>query len=288
MDNDHSVLADTEVHYLWSAQAGAEFKVFVGHCGTLPAASAASPAVLYLTDANGYFGLAVDLIRSMQLSRHLPPLLVVGIGYRAGAIAETIGVRTKDLTPTVDPAFARLFPGQPAMGGAAETLAFITEELMPWADKNYGADPAAACYFGHSFGGLFGTYVLLSKPAVFRSYVIASPSLWWDNHAIFTLEERYALAHDDLAATVYFGIGADETHEGRLREAQNMPSDQRAKTSARYIDMVADMARMTGRLQQRRYPALNIRSETFPGEFHITVPPVALSRGLRYAFDAPH
>jgi uncharacterized protein len=287
VDNDLSPLADTEVHYLRSACAGAEFKIFVGHCGTLRAAPAAGPAVLYLTDANGYFGLAVDLIRSMQLSRHLPPLLVVGIGYRAGAIAETIPARTRDLTPTSDPAFARLFPGQTAMGGAAAMLAFITGELMPWTARNYGADPAGASFFGHSFGGLFGSYVLLREPAVFRSYIIASPSLWWDNDAIFALEERYAQAHDDLAATVYFGIGADETHEGRLREAQNMPPDQQAKTGARYIDMVADMTRLTARLQHRRYPALNLRTEIFPGEFHITVPPLALSRGLRYAFGAP-
>jgi uncharacterized protein len=287
VDNDHSPLADTEVHYLWSARAQAEFKIFVGHCGTLPTAAASGAAVLYLTDANGYFGLAVDLIRSMQLSRHLPPLLVVGIGYRAGAIAETIPVRTRDLTPTSDPAFARLFPGQTVMGGAAAMLAFITDELMPWVSGNYGTDPASASYFGHSFGGLFGTYVLLREPAVFRSYIIASPSLWWHNSAIFTLEERYAQEHDDLGATVYFGIGAGETHEGRLREAQNMPPDQRAKTGARHIDMVADMARMAGRLQRRRYPALDLRSETFPGEFHITVPPLALSRGLRFAFGAP-
>jgi hypothetical protein len=101
-------------------------------------------------------------------------------------------------------------------------------------------------------------------------------------------QERYAHEHDDPAATVYFGIGADETHEGRLGEAQNMPPDQQAKTGARYIDMVDDMARMAGRLQRRRYPALNLRSETFPGEFRITVPPLVPSRGLRYAFDAPH
>ena len=134
---------------------------------------------------------------------------------------------------------------------------------------------------------MFGTYVLLSEPAVFRSYIIASPSLWWHHRAIFALEERYAQAHDDLAATVYFGIGAGETHEGRLREAQNMPPEQRAKTGARYIDTVGDMARMAGQLQRRRYPGLNLRSEIFPGEFHITVPPLVLSRGLRYAFNAP-
>jgi predicted alpha/beta superfamily hydrolase len=109
VDNDLSPLADTEVHYFGSARAEAEFKIFVGHCGTLPRAPAASPAVLYLTDANGYFALAVDLIRSMQLRRHLPPLLVVGIGYRAGSIAETIPVRTRDLTPTSD---RETFPGE--------------------------------------------------------------------------------------------------------------------------------------------------------------------------------
>jgi hypothetical protein len=54
-----------------------------------------------------------------------------------------------------------------------------------------------------------------------------------------------------------------------------------------YIDMVADMARKVGQLQGRRYPALNLRSETFPGEFHITVPPLVLSCGLRSIFGAP-
>jgi len=50
-------------------------------------------------------------------------------------------------------------------------------------------------------------------------------------------------------------------------ETEYMPPDQQAKTGARYIDIVDDMARMAGRLQRRRYPALNLRSETFPGEF---------------------
>jgi len=42
VDNDLSPLADTEVHYLWSARTETEFKIFVGHCGTLPRESAAS------------------------------------------------------------------------------------------------------------------------------------------------------------------------------------------------------------------------------------------------------
>jgi hypothetical protein len=42
----------------------------------------------------GDFGAAVDIVRSMQLSDHLPPLLVVGVGYRVATFAETLPMRT--------------------------------------------------------------------------------------------------------------------------------------------------------------------------------------------------
>ena len=125
LDNDQSPLADTEVHYLDSANVGDEFKIFVGHCG----ATDAPPVVLYVTDANGMFGTAVDTVRFLQLSAHLPPMLVVGIGYRMGGLAETTVVRTRDFTPTVDRGFEKYFPGMSMMGGAAPFLAFIREEL---------------------------------------------------------------------------------------------------------------------------------------------------------------
>ena len=79
--DDESPLADTEVHYLRSEHVGDEFKIFVGHCGAL---RQPPPAVLYVSDANGMFASAVDIVRLMQLSAHLPPMLVVGIGYRMG------------------------------------------------------------------------------------------------------------------------------------------------------------------------------------------------------------
>ncbi len=284
LDNDQSPVADTEVHYLPSAYVGDEFKVFIGHCGTRERSRV---PVLYLTDANGFFGCAVDLIRSMQLALHLPPLLVVGIGYRMGGLAETLSVRTRDLTPSSDEGFAELFPDQSTMGGAANLLAFIRTELMPWVASGYSVDPNDATYFGHSLGGLFGTYALLNEPSTFQRYAIGSPSLWWDDQVIFKQESIYATGHDDLRAKVYFGIGAAETHEGRIREAIHLPDELRQKSTAWYIDMVDDMRRMVERLESRHYPSLNIASEVMPGEFHITVGQLNLSRGLRFLFDSP-
>jgi predicted alpha/beta superfamily hydrolase len=282
--DDESPLAATEVHYLRSNHVGDEFKLFVGHCGS---AGHDAAGVLYITDANGFFGSAVDIIRSMQLALHLPPLLVVGIGYRLGALHETIAIRTRDLTPSVDEGFGRLFPDQRAMGGAPALLAFIRTELMPWVQSRYGVTADDSTYFGHSLGGLFGTYVLLTAPETFQRYGIGSPSLWWDHDAIFTYESRYAEAHDDLPAKVFFGIGTHETHAGRQREAANQPPEARKKTAARYIDMVADMDRLVNALKNRSYPSLTIASAVFPDEFHVTVPQLNLCRALRFLFDAP-
>jgi predicted alpha/beta superfamily hydrolase len=284
VDNDQSPLADVEVHHLRSTELVGERKIFVGRCGLEPTTPA---SVLYLADANGFFGATVDLVRSMQLARHLPPILVVGIGYPVGVLAETLDHRTRDLTPSVDKGYAALFPDQSEMGGAPALLAFIRQELMAWVGDRYDVDPADTTFFGHSFGGLFGTSVLFDEPATFRRYIIGSPSLWWDRRTMLGRERTYAQDHDDLAATVFFGIGADETQDGRKREAANLPAEQQELATAWYIDMVDDMARLVDQLAEREYPGLRMRSEVFPGEFHITVPLLTLSRGLRFVYDAP-
>jgi predicted alpha/beta superfamily hydrolase len=282
--NEGSPLANTEVHRLHSEYVRDDFKIFVGHC---PGRGEEAPAVVYLGDANGFFGGAVDAIRLMQLSAHLPPMLVVGIGYPVGTIDETDTQRTRDFTPTVDPEFGRIFPDQQTMGGAPRLLAFIRDELQPWVHANYRADPDRSTFFGHSFGGLFATYVLLTKPDTFTRYGIGSPSLWWHRRNVLDLEAAYAAAHSDLRAKVYFSIGVRETHEGRQTEASRLPADEARIAGLWYIDMVADMQQMVAALDSRDYPSLELASAVFADEFHITVPFLNLTRSLRYLFDAP-
>ncbi|HEY5076952.1 MAG TPA: alpha/beta hydrolase-fold protein [Acidimicrobiia bacterium] len=282
--DEHSPLSGTEVHYLRSEHVGDEFKIFVGHCGH---SEATPPVVLYVSDANGLFAGAVDLIRLMQLSAHLPPILVVGIGYRVGGIDETHVMRTRDFTPTYDDDFARIFPPLTVMGGAVRFLAFIRDELQPWVHARYRVDTGGSAFFGHSLGGLFATYVLLTEPGTFRRYAIGSPSLWWHADMIFEYEAQYARTHDDLPAKVYFAVGEHEDHAGRQREASRLSADERAVAGLRYIDMVADTDRMVTALQSRWYPSLEIAAAVLPDEFHVTVPFLNLSRSLRYLFDAP-
>ncbi len=282
---DDSPLGDTDVCYATSSHVDEVFKIFVGRCAT--ARAERPPALLCVTDGNGYFGAAVDIVRLLQLSRHLPPLIVVGIGYRAATMADTLPQRTRDLTPTRDDRFSRVFPDLTDTGGAAPFLAFIGDELVPWVHETYGTDPKRTALFGHSLGGLFATYVLHTAPDTFSRYVIGSPSYWWDRGAAFRLEQAYAATHDDLRARVFMGIGAGETHEGRQREAANLSDEERAITASRTIEMVDEMEQMATALRSRSYPRLRLDTAVFPDEFHISVPTLTLSRGLRTLFDAP-
>jgi predicted alpha/beta superfamily hydrolase len=282
--NDQSPIADTEVHYLRSRHVGDEFKIFVGHCGD---ADGEPPAVLYVSDANGLFAGAVEMVRFMQLSAHLPPMLVVGIGYRLGGIDETVIVRTRDFTPTYDEKFVRVFPEQTLMGGADKFLAFIRDELQPWVQSHYRVALDDSMFFGHSQGGLFANYVLLTQPDTFRRYGIGSPSLWWDNDMMFDYEARYSETHDDLPAHAFFAVGAYEDHDGRQREVSRLSADERAAAGLRFIDMVADTERMVGALRGRNYPSLAVDRVVLPDEFHVTVAHVNLSRALRNLFEAP-
>ncbi len=129
--------------------------------------------------------------------------------------------------------------------------------------------------------------MLFQAPETFTRYIISSPSLWWHGRIIRTLEEAYASDHDDLPARVYLGIGSEETQDGRRREAANLSDEVKHFATAWYIDMVDDLLRFATQLDQRQYPRLDLTYRVFADEFHVTVPQLTFSRGLRALFDAP-
>jgi len=258
---------------MWSSEVHDTLRIYVARCGPEPR------AVLVVTDGNGLFGLAVSTVGLMQLPRLVPSLLVVGIGYpSAHMLADTVALRNRDLTPTASAAFA-------GSGGADAFLRFIRAELTPWVERHHLGGPAESIYFGHSLGGLFGTYVMLSEPSSFDHYIIGSPSLWWDHYWIFDYEAEQALRRSDLAAKVFVGIGGDETDEGRRREGRGLPDGHPLKPVRTHLDMVADLGRFNRALRGRHYPTLELADAVFPGEFHVTVPGTVLTHGLRQVFN---
>lgn len=171
-------LGGTEVHDLWSEAVGDTFRVFVGHWGPDP------QAILFVTDANGLFGLAVDTVRLVQIPGLVPSLLVVGDRYPdAEAVIDTVEIRARDLTPTANSRF-------PGSGHADAYLDFVSGELRPWIADRFPSATGDVTYFGHSLGGLFGAYTLLTATSNFDRYICSSPSLWWDNETSLTSSDN--------------------------------------------------------------------------------------------------
>ena len=289
ISNDVSPLPDTEVHYLQSEHVGAEFRILVGHPH---ATGSAPPQVLFIGDPWGFFGTAVEMIRILNWSGDLPPLLVVAIGYRPVTLEENLAPRSRDFTPTVDLDSGTTDPLM--MGGASRFLAFLRDELKPWVGERFGVDPDDSAFFGDSLGGLFAAYVLFHEPATFPRYGLGSPSLWWDKGIMFDQEAEYARANDDLSAKVFVSVGALETPAGDKRWLEQLPADKRAKAAADMqegaytdVDMVVDAERLVASLRGRGYPSLEIEFEVLPDEYHQTALASNLSRSLRYLFGAP-
>jgi hypothetical protein len=162
--------------------------------------------------------------------------------------------------------------------------------------KTFDVDPDDDVFFGFSYGGLFGTFVLLTQPNTFKRYGIVSPSLWFNSKSIFELEAEYASSHDDLVAKVYFGVGELESPDGKRIHREWLPEDRRAAAEAKAaaeaescneVNMVEDMQEMVAVLKSRNYRGLTLDGEVLADEFHLTGGFALFSHSMRFLFDAP-
>lgn len=99
----------------------------------------------------------------------------------------------------------RFSPG----GGGAETfLSFLANELLPFVDRTYRTRPYRLL-IGHSFGGLFAIYALTTKPALFQGYIVADPSIYWNNDALIRQAQAFFANTRSLPADFYLTASSD-------------------------------------------------------------------------------
>jgi predicted alpha/beta superfamily hydrolase len=65
-------------------------------------------------------------------------------------------------------------------GGGDAFIEFLKKEVIPYIDENYATNGENSLY-GHSYGGLFSMYVLLTEPDLFETYYCTDPPLGWQN-----------------------------------------------------------------------------------------------------------
>lgn len=214
--------------------------------------------VIYLNDAGYCWVTAVGVTSAPFNHGGYEKAILVGLSYAQGENAGDS--RTRDLTPFKAKGWRR------ETGGARAYLTFMKDEVLPFVEANYRADPARRMLAGQSFGGLFGAYALIEEPGLFHDYILTSPSLWQADKAMFALEEEAFKAGRKLTGRVYFATGDTET----------------PAINGRRHDMVGQQIQFAEILRARGYENLEVRDEALDGGTHLTTFPIGLTRGLRW------
>jgi len=262
------VVDRAEVHHLTSRinQVTYELRVSVPH--GYGADDGRRFPVVFTLDPHYSFLIARNITDHMAERGDLPEVVVVGVGYRGqepGSSPSYRRNRTRDYTPTLVPEGGYGPEIQRLSGGGPEFLEVLETELLPFIDGHYRTQPGARALVGHSYGGLFSVWSLLTRPGLFSGHVAVSPSLWYDGRLALRLEEEFARRHDDLPARLYLCVGARE--------------------GSRQRDMVGDLRELARRLEGRSYPNLALASRVLDDETHNSVFPACLSNGLRHVLE---
>jgi uncharacterized protein len=213
--------------------------------------------VLYVLDGDKSFGMTKEITDWLTWSNEIRNIIVVGISYGRGS-AVWWTKRARDYTQFKD----TVYYYYPNAGGADDFLLFIKNELFPAVNKNYRTNPDSNAILGLSFGGLLSSYALFTQPDLFKSYIIISPSLFWNGKSILKTEADYYNKQKTLNKVVYMAYGSQDDNDWVINPANDL------------IQIV----------QLHKYDSLKFITQVFKGETHVSVFPVALTHGLKTVF----
>jgi hypothetical protein len=247
--------------------------------------------VLYVLDGNAYFSTAAATAALQSYSPGMGPVLVVGIGYPVTDRLEIEKRRSWDLTPPAPKDIGALMPGMsPAdFGGLESFLQVIEKEIKPRVAASVRINAANTAIFGHSFGGLAVLQTLFAHPTAFRSYVAASPSIFWNDRALLKGEAAFVheITQGKITPRVLITVGGDESKPWTSLPPGNPFTVEQVNAIVRSVRMVDNAVDLANRLAAIKgapdYKAVGI---VFKDEGHLSEPPAALSRAVRFVLDA--
>lgn len=260
-------LTGTHQHDLVSTVNGQAYRLYVAPPRDYAAGDTTYYPVLYVLDGHLSFPAAVSARASMEIFGELEDVIIVGISDGDFVFDSWFTNRWRDYTPSANPAAdssaARNFD-QPVeavqSGGGPGFLEVLRQEVIPFIEGTYTTSGDRGLS-GHSFGGLFATYVLFAAPDLFQRYGINSPSLWWNDGETFAAEAAFAETHEALPAHVFLSVGSEE---GRT--------------------MVPPLERLGDTLRSRGYEGLTVDAVVFQDETHTSVVPAMMARTLRVLY----
>lgn len=192
--------------------------------------------VIYLLDgsADEDFIHITGLVQyfSFEWINKVPQSIVVGIANVD---------RKRDFTfPTTIDTDRKTYP---STGHSDAFISFLETELQPYIDKTLRTTTDRTL-IGQSLGGLLATEILLKKPALFNTYIIVSPSLWWDNGSLLNYNADILQQTYTAPTHIYIGVGKEgltPTAIPRVMEVDaNLLADKLKSTKSSTVNVLFD------------------------------------------------
>jgi predicted alpha/beta superfamily hydrolase len=265
--SDHRfALPMTSVIPFRSAINGIEYQLYVRVPYSYPKGTSRYPSI-WLLDADYSFPIASQHLEHLADRGHIPEHIVIGLAYKDlnGDMTKYRRERTRDYTPIFWPTDGYGPEFQKASGGGPQFRRVLSEEAIPRVERLFRIDAARRTLTGHSYGGLFASWILQERPDLFDRYLIVSPSLWYADGWLLDREEKKSYSPIRRETRVWMTVGNWEQQASHGR-------------------MVTDAIRFSELLAARKNPLLTVEHKVFPDETHASIFPAALSTGIRHLY----
>jgi predicted alpha/beta superfamily hydrolase len=200
--------SDPETEMIYSRSVSDSFKIFTSLPSEYNNDTISTYPLLMVLDANGYFESVVAELKMNTLTQGQPKSIVVGIGYKNFWAMDSL--RNRDYTYPVAPPEDEF-----AVSGGGDKFAhFINDELLEMITKQYRVNKDQVVLMGHSLGGYFVLYHMLSsfeKGAYpISRYISVSPSLSYHNQYLLSEEKKIGASKKLLPVKLYVSTGSLE------------------------------------------------------------------------------
>jgi len=197
---------------------------------------------LFLLDGPGNFQHAIGAVDFLSNRGIIPKLIVIAIHNVD---------RNRDFSPVYDERI-------PTSGGAEKFLDFFSEELINHIDNNYRVSNFKII-LGHSFGGTFAAYSLLTKPNIFDAYITISPYLHYADNYLVKEAKKSLKSNYDSHKYFYMTVGNEPEYFSALEKFSSIINEKSTKT-------------------------IDFEYSNWTNENHVTIPYLGLYKGLKFVF----
>jgi predicted alpha/beta superfamily hydrolase len=197
---------------------------------------------LYITDGAENFFMATAIVNFLSRNQKIPQMIVVGIPNVN---------RNRDLSPSV-------IQGTSNPGGGDIFLTFFEDELIPYLEGTYRTSNYRIL-FGHSLGGVFANYTLLTRPELFNAFISASPYLMYDNEYVIKEAESKLDNLSNFDRQLFITLGDEPAYHESLNKFTSLLEDNTNTLRWDY--------------------------QIYNDEDHGSIPVISLLKGLKYIYS---